>query len=57
LNDEYQHAVEDCGLTIDQLIQTALNAVRVSYLPERDRTALFNSFQSEYERLRLSAGI
>lgn len=52
LTDEYQHAVEDCGLTIDQLIETALNAVRVAYLPENKKAALLAEFQTAYAQLR-----
>jgi aminodeoxyfutalosine deaminase len=52
LNDEYVHAVQDCGLSLAQLEQAALNAVRVSYLPEDEKNALYEAFQQEYDRLR-----
>lgn len=57
LNDEYLHAVQDCGLSIDQLMQAALNAVRTCYLPDYEKAALLNTFQGEYARLRRSAGM
>jgi adenosine deaminase len=51
LNDEYLHAVQDCGLSVAQLEQAALNAVRVSYLPENEKSAMQEAFQQEYHRL------
>ncbi len=52
LVDEYRHAVEDCGLSIDQLEQAALNAVQACYLPEAQKTEMADQFRSEYQRLR-----
>ncbi|MBN1679066.1 MAG: adenosine deaminase [Anaerolineae bacterium] len=57
LADEYQHAVQDCGLTLEQLEDMALNAVRVSYLPEDEKSALLQDFRSEYKQLRAQYGI
>ena len=57
LNDEYIHAVEDCGLTLDQLEQVGLNAVIASYLPSDDQTALLNSFTTDYAHLRATYGL
>jgi len=51
LNDEYRHAVQDCGLTLGQLRQVGLNAVRASYLPEPDKTRLLEAFDTEYARI------
>ncbi len=52
LNDEYIHAVLDCGLSLEQLEQAALNAVIASYLPPDDKNVLLNTFRAEYARLR-----
>ncbi len=52
LNDEYLHAVQDCGLSVSQLERTALNAVRASYLPADEKQAMLDTFQQEYARLR-----
>lgn len=51
LNDEYLHAVQDCGLSLDQLRQVGLNAVRASYLPEPDKARLLATFEAEYARI------
>jgi len=51
LNDEYLHAVLDCGLTLEQLEEAALNAVRVSYLPEGEKARLLARFKAEYTHL------
>ncbi len=56
LNDEYLHAVQDCGLSLTQLEQVALNAVRASYLPVNEKAALLDTFCSEYARLREKYG-
>ena len=52
LNDEYLHAVQDCGLSVSQLEQAALNAVRASYLPADEKQGMLETFQQEYARLR-----
>ena len=51
LNDEYVHAVQDCGLSLDQLRQVGLNAVRASYLPEPDKSHMLAMFEAEYTRV------
>lgn len=51
LVDEYRHAVQDCGLSLKQLEQAALNAVRVSYLPADRKNALLTTFENEYNLL------
>jgi aminodeoxyfutalosine deaminase len=53
LNDEYLHAVQDCGLSLGQLQKTALNAVQASYLPEHTRFAMLKTFRAEYDQLRI----
>ncbi len=57
LTDEYIHAVEDMGLTLNQLETVALNAVRYSYLPDEEKSALLAEFQSSYARLRHEHGV
>jgi aminodeoxyfutalosine deaminase len=57
LNDEYLHAVQDCGLSVAQLEQAALNAVRASYLPEHEKIAMYEAFRHEYDRLRRQHGV
>jgi aminodeoxyfutalosine deaminase len=57
LNDEYLHAVFDCGLSLAQLEQAALNAVRASYLPPDNKGALLDSFKADYARLRAKYGL
>jgi adenosine deaminase len=52
LNDEYRLAVEACGLSVDELCDVALNAVRYSYLPDARKAALIEEFNGTYERLR-----
>lgn len=57
LNDEFLHAVQDCGLSLDQLEQVALNGVRASYLPEDEKSAMLQSFRADYDRLRRQNGL
>ena len=57
LNDEYLHAVQDCGLSVPQLEQAALNAVRASYLPPDEKQAMLTVFQQAYARLRHQYGL
>ena len=52
LVDEYTKAVEAGGLSLDELDELALNAVRSSFLPEEEKTALLEQFKEEYARLR-----
>jgi adenosine deaminase len=57
LTDEYRHAIQDCGLTVQQLEKTILDGIRVNYLADGDKTALRNEFEAEFARLRLEHGI
>jgi adenosine deaminase len=51
LTDEYMHAVEDCGLTTDELKECVLNAVRVSYLENSEKEDMLAAFQDELNNL------
>jgi adenosine deaminase len=51
LNEEYIHAVKECGLTIEELKECVLNAVRVSYLEDRQKEKLLEIFQDELKNL------
>jgi len=53
LNEEYLHAVRDCGLSLAQLITVARNAIRVSYLPEADKTRLLAEFDATCHALEI----
>ncbi len=57
LTDEYWHAVVDCGLTLEQLEDAALNAVRYSYLPANEKSDLLAEFETAYAHLRPAHGI
>ncbi|GAB4510655.1 MAG: adenosine deaminase [Anaerolineae bacterium] len=55
LNDEYVAAVEHGGLTLAELEEVALNAVRYSQLPEDEKDALITEFELTYQVLREEA--
>jgi adenosine deaminase len=57
LTEEYIHAVQDCGLSLEELDNIALNAVRTSYLETSAKNTLLGDFQAESGRLRESFGI
>lgn len=52
LNQLYLAAVKQCGLSIEELEEVALNAVQASLLPDDSKSALLNAFQADYDRLR-----
>lgn len=52
LTDEYLHAVEDCGLSIEQLEQTVFNAIKASYLTETEKSTMQAEFRAEIDQLR-----
>ncbi|HLU08498.1 MAG TPA: hypothetical protein VK003_02445 [Oceanobacillus sp.] len=52
LIEEYTTAVEAELLSLDELDELALNAVRNSFLPEDQKTAMLEQFKEEYARLR-----
>jgi adenosine deaminase len=52
LSDEYLAAVEHCGLSLEELDELAINALRVSYLPEEDKAAMIADFKKAYNQLR-----
>jgi adenosine deaminase len=51
LSNEYIAAVEHAGITIDELQEVALNAVRAALLPNETKQALFAEFTQEYSSL------
>jgi adenosine deaminase len=51
LTQEYLHALQDCGLTLDQLKTTVLQALQVSYLGATEKQALVADFRSQLARL------
>ena len=52
LSDEYLAATEHCGLAVDDMDEIALNAIRYSYLPDEDKSALIADFAATYKQLR-----
>jgi aminodeoxyfutalosine deaminase len=52
LNEEYHRAVVECGLTLAELDEVAVNAARASYLPEAEKKALVARMQTEQARLK-----
>jgi adenosine deaminase len=57
LNEEYQTAVEKCGLGVDELENVALNAVRFSFLPDETKAEMLETFSAEYAQLRTEHGV
>lgn len=53
LNAEYLHAVQDCGLTIGQLVTVARHAICASYLPAHDKASLLAEFDRACDELGL----
>ena len=51
LNEEYFHAIENCGLSLEQLKTLILNGVTASYLPAHEKEAMFELFASEIASL------
>lgn len=51
LDDEYFAAVEYGGLTLDEIQNMTLNAVRASLLPEDDKQAMLEEFQQTIDDL------
>lgn len=52
LNEEYRKAIVECGLTLAELDDVALNAARASYLPDVEKNALVARMQTEQARLK-----
>jgi len=52
LSAEYMHAIVDCGLSLPQLEQLALNAVSCSYLPEIEKQQLLTEFRDTSKKMR-----
>lgn len=52
LSAEYTAAVEQAGLTLDEIEAIALNSVRAALLSAEDRRTLFTEFQDAYAALR-----
>lgn len=52
LNEEYALAVEQGGLSTEEIEQIALNSVSSSFLSDEDKHSLLDSFKSAYASLR-----
>jgi len=52
LSDEYTVAIAECGLSIDELEEISLNAIRASRLPGEERDVMLAEFKQEHDRLR-----
>jgi adenosine deaminase len=52
MNNEYIQLHRELGFTVDELFRLSLNAVESSFLPERERAELHESFIGEYNRLK-----
>ncbi|MAS34232.1 MAG: hypothetical protein CL610_09500 [Anaerolineaceae bacterium] len=52
LNDEYLAAVQQGGLSVDELEAIALNAVECSQQSPQDKAAMIDAFKQAYEQLR-----
>lgn len=51
LTDEYQRVVSDCGFTVEELDELVLGAVRASFLPEEEKSALEAEFKQAFADL------
>ena len=51
LTNEYQQAVESGLLSVEELNEIALNAIRASFLPDDDKAGMAELFTAEYEQL------
>jgi adenosine deaminase len=49
---EYQKALDNELVTLDELDEIALNAVRASFLPDDEKAAMVETFKAEYAGLR-----
>ncbi len=54
LTDEYIHAVEDCGLSIQALERSIVDAIQASYLPSIEKSKMTEAFRAEFAHLRPS---
>jgi adenosine deaminase len=52
LSELYQAVVDDCGLTLEELDELALNAVQMSLQADEDKEAMLETFRQEYADLR-----
>jgi adenosine deaminase len=52
LVNEYLTLAEHVGFETEEVEEIALNAVRVSWLPDEEKTAMLNDFSSKYAELR-----
>jgi adenosine deaminase len=57
LTQEYQHAIEDCGLSLKQVEQCLLGALQAAYLDEGTKDTLLKTFMREFDHLRHEHGV
>ena len=52
LTEEYRRAVEDCGISIEDLETIMLNSIHYSYLDDDEKTAMLTEFKEAYQQAR-----
>lgn len=51
LTDEYVAAINECGMTLEQIQEMVINSVMMSFLPEDEKAGLATSFLTEFEEI------
>ena len=46
IDDEYDHALNDCGFTYNDLIQCNINSIESSFMPEEEKTAYIEKLKT-----------
>ena len=48
INDEYDHAINECGFTYNDLIQCNINSIKYSFMPEKDKQSYIDELNKYF---------
>lgn len=49
INDEYDHALNECGFTYNDLITCNINSIKLSFMPEENKQAYIDELKKYYQ--------
>ena len=49
IDDEYDHALNDCGFTYNDLIQCNINSIESSFMPKEEKAAYIEKLKAYFK--------
>ncbi len=56
IEDEYDHAINECGFTYNDLVQCNINSIKYSFMPEEDKQAYIDELNKYFKEEKIVLG-